>query len=96
VFLAKVKNPVTATQKHATYARKKVFVVQPVNPDGTERGDEWVAVDCVGAGPGDVVVCGSSPGVAKKIFNIGRAPIRTLIIAIVDSIDYRDLNMKKG
>jgi microcompartment protein CcmK/EutM len=95
VFLARVKKSVTATQKHATYACKKVFVVSPVTPDGNEQGDECVAVDCVGAGPGDIVICGSSPGVAKKIFKIGRAPIRTLIIAIVDSIDYREEKEQK-
>jgi microcompartment protein CcmK/EutM len=94
VFLAKVKKSATSTQKHAAYNGKKVFVVQPVAPDGKEQGDEWVAIDCVGAGQGDIVVCGSSPGVAKKIFNIGRAPIRTLIIAIVDSVDFHDLEQR--
>jgi ethanolamine utilization protein EutN len=91
MFLAKVKKHLVATEKHEAYDRKKVFVVQPVDPDGTERGDEWVAVDCVGAGIGSTVVCGSAPGVAKKIFKVDRAPIRTLIIAIVDTIDYRDI-----
>jgi ethanolamine utilization protein EutN len=91
MFLAKILKCVTATQKHEVYSRKKVFVVQPINPDGTPNGDEWVAVDCVGAGCGNTVVCGSAPGVAKQLFKVGRAPVRTLIIAIVDSVDYRDL-----
>ena len=90
MFLAQVIKSVVATQKHESYERKKVFVVQPVTPDGRATGDEWVAVDCVGAGCGNTVVCGSAPGVAKKIFKVDRAPIRTLIIAIVDTIDYRD------
>ncbi len=88
MFLAKVKKSIVATAKHPTYAAKKVFVVQPIEPDGTETGAEWIAIDCVGAGRGDTVICGSSPGVARKIFKIGRAPIRTLIIAIVDRIDF--------
>jgi ethanolamine utilization protein EutN len=91
VFLAKVKKTVTATMKHAAYTGKKVFVVQPITPGGKELGDEWVAMDCVGAGCGATVLCGSSPGVAKSIFGMQRAPIRTLILAIVDSIDYRDI-----
>ena len=91
MFLAKVIKTVVATQKHEAYSRKKVFVVQPVNPDGKAAGDEWVAVDCVGAGCGNIVVCGSAPGVAKKIFKVDRAPIRTLIIAIVDTVDFRDI-----
>ena len=91
MFLAKVKNIVTATEKHLAYHNKHVFVVQPVYPDGRDKGKEWVAVDYVGAGIGDMVVCGGAPGVAQEIFNLERAPIRTLIMAIVDYIDYKDI-----
>jgi microcompartment protein CcmK/EutM len=91
MFLAKVKNKVVSVVKHEAYNGKIVFVVQPVLPDGTENGNEWVAIDCVGASVGDIVVCGSAPGVAKNIFHIELAPIRTLIMAIVDKIDYREI-----
>ena len=91
MFLARITRRVTSTLRHEAYRGKKVFVVEPVDPDGSVCGDEWVAVDCVGAGPGDIVVCGSAPGVAKNIFKVNRAPIRTIIIAIVDSLDYRDI-----
>lgn len=92
MFLAKVKNSVTATEKHPAYQAKRVFVVQPVLPDGTENGDPWVAMDYVGCGIGDTVVCGGAPGVAQDVFGLDRAPIRTLIMAIVDRIEYRDIN----
>lgn len=91
MFLAKVTGRVVAVEKHPAYAGKTVFVVQPVRPDGTEDGAEWVAVDYVNAGVGDIVVCGGAPGVAKTVFGIDRAPIRTLIMAIVERIDYNDL-----
>ncbi|MFC1569250.1 EutN/CcmL family microcompartment protein [bacterium] len=91
MFLAKIKKTITATEKHAAYQNRHVFVVQPILPNGKGTGDEWVAVDCVGAGIGDIVVCGGAPGVAKDLFNLDRAPIRTLIVAIVDDIDYRDI-----
>jgi ethanolamine utilization protein EutN len=87
LFLAKVKQSVVATFKHPAYNNRKVFVVQPVHPDGSEHGSAWVAVDYVGAGCGDLVVCGSSPGAARKLFGVKRIPIRTLILAIVDRID---------
>jgi microcompartment protein CcmK/EutM len=91
MFLARVKKKVVSVQKHETYLGKIVFVVQPVLPDGTEQGDEWIAMDYVGSGVGDLVVCGGAPGVAKTVFNIELAPIRTLIMAIVDKVDYRDI-----
>lgn len=87
MFLARVVKTVMASQKHPAYDGKIVYVVQPVRPDGSNDGSEWVAVDYVGAGIGDTVVCGGAPGVAKSIFNIDLAPMRTLIMAIVDRID---------
>ena len=88
MFLARVKRKVIASAKHPAYNGKRVFVVQTVNPDGEEVGEEWLAMDYVCAGIGDIVVCGGAPGIAKEIFELDFAPIRTLIIAIVDRIDY--------
>lgn len=91
MFLAKVKKKVVSSEKHCSYNGRILFVVQPVLPDGTEDGDEWIAMDYVGADIGDVVVCGGAPGVAKNLFNLDLAPIRTLIMAIVEKLDYRDI-----
>lgn len=93
MFLARVKRKVVASEKHPAYHGKRLFVVKPVYPDGREKGtdNEWIAVDYVGAGIGDIVVCGGAPGVAKEVFNLELAPIRTLIMAIVDHIDFRDI-----
>lgn len=91
MFLARVTKRVVATEKHPAYLGKTVQVVQPINPDGSDKGDEWVAIDYVGAGIGNIVVCGGAPGVAKAVFNLELAPIRTLIMAIVDHIDYNDI-----
>ncbi len=91
MFLARVKKRVVSAQKHSAYQAKTVFVVQPVRPDGEEVGNEWVAMDYVGAGVGDIVVCGGAPGVSKMVFNLESAPIRTLIMAIVDEVKYNDI-----
>jgi microcompartment protein CcmK/EutM len=90
MFLARVTHAVVSAEKHEAYQGKIVYVVQPVRPDGSDDGPEWVAVDYVGAGVGDIVVCGGAPGVARKVFDIELAPIRTLIMAIVDSMDVHD------
>ncbi len=89
MFLARVKKIITSTAKHPAYNSKRVFVVQRVSPDGTENGAEEVAIDYVGSGIDDIVVCGGAPGVAQEIFDLKEAPIRTLIMAIVDKIDYK-------
>ncbi len=91
MFLARVTKRIVSTEKHEAYKGRIVFIVQPVRPDLTENGSEWLAVDYVGAGLNDIVICGGAPGVAKKVFNIESAPIRTLIMAIVDKIEYNDI-----
>jgi ethanolamine utilization protein EutN len=90
MFLARVEKKVISSAKHKAYDGKTVYVVQPVNPDGRPKGAEWVAVDYVGANIGDIVVCGGAPGVARDVFHMDLAPIRTLIMAIVDRVDYSD------
>jgi len=94
MFIARVKKVVTATEKHPAYTAKRIYVVKPVYPDGRDKGEnnEWVAMDYVGADVGDIVVCGGAPGVASEVFGLERAPIRTLIMAIVDRIDYTEWN----
>lgn len=91
MYLAKIKKIVVSTEKHPAYNGKRLFLVETVRPDGKCTGEEEIALDYVGCGIGDTVVCGGAPGVAKDVFGLDRAPIRTLIMAIVDRIDYRDI-----
>ena len=58
MYLARVKKRITATEKHPAYQKKHVFAVQPVYPDGRDKGNEWAAVDYIGAGIGDIVEIG--------------------------------------
>lgn len=91
MFLAKITKKITSSHKHDAYKGKSVFLVRTINPDGTDAGEEWVAMDYIGAGVGDTVICGGAPGVAKNLFNLKLAPIRTLLMAVVEKIDYRDV-----
>jgi ethanolamine utilization protein EutN len=91
MFLARVQKRVVSAAKHKAYDGKTVYIVQPVLPDGTAEGNEWVAIDYVGANIGDIVVCGGAPGVAREVFHVDLAPIRTLIMAVVDRIEYKNL-----
>lgn len=81
MYLAKVLCPVVCTVKHRVFDGKRLLLVRPI--DGAED-DYEIAVDYVGAGPGDTVIAGGPPGVAQTVFGLERAPIKTLIMAIVD------------
>ena len=48
-----------------------------------------------GAGEGDTVIVGAGPGVAQEVFGIENAPIRELIMGIVDHFDVSFLEETK-
>jgi ethanolamine utilization protein EutN len=92
LFLAQIKQSIQSTEKNPAYRGRALFVVQPLCPDGISMGQECVALDYIGAGIGDLVLCGSAPGLAREVLHMGKAPIRTLIMGIVDTIDFRDIS----
>ena len=53
--LAKVIGNIVVTRKDNTLAGLKLLVVEPLAADGTAVGRMLVAVDAVGAGPGETV-----------------------------------------
>ena len=52
MLIARVIGELVATQKHASHEGRKVLLVQPLNLDGSDRGDAVVALDAVDAGVG--------------------------------------------
>ena len=56
MLIARVIGEVVATQKHSSHEGRKALLVQPLNLDGTDRGDAVVALDAVDAGVGDRVL----------------------------------------
>ncbi|HKS41645.1 MAG TPA: EutN/CcmL family microcompartment protein [Blastocatellia bacterium] len=88
MVLAKVVGNVVATQKDRRYEGSRILVVQPINPDGTNTGDELLALDSVDAGIGDTVVV-VREGWSASTAATGEpgAAIDSAIIGIVDEIE---------
>lgn len=78
---------IISTIKLEQYHAKKVMVVDLILPDGTASGKSVIAIDYVGAGVGDMVLVGAAPGLAKSVFKLAKAPIRSLIMGIIDHVD---------
>ena len=87
MYLAKVLGKVVSTIKHPAYQDRKLMLVQPITPDEEPMGRITIAVDYVGAGEGETVIVSGAPGGARQVFGIKRAPIRELIVAIVDYVE---------
>lgn len=84
--LARVLGSVTATAKTESLRSHKLLVVQPVDPAGADARPAEVAVDTVGAGPGDqvLIVRGSA---ARQPPESRAAATDLTIVGIVDAVD---------
>ena len=87
MYLAKVIGKVVSVVKHSAYDARTLLLVQPISLQGKVVRTPTIAVDYVGAGEGDTILVGSAPGVAQEVFDIERAPIRELIVGVVDRSD---------
>ncbi|MFH1740073.1 MAG: EutN/CcmL family microcompartment protein [bacterium] len=85
--IAKVVGSAVSTLKHEAYMAKKLLIVQPLDLEGNPLGNSTLAVDYVGAGEGDYVLVGSAPGVAQQVFSIEIAPIRELVMGVIDHVE---------
>lgn len=83
MVLARVVGTVVATQKEASLNGLRLMLVQPVDVDGAAAGAHLVAVDAVGAGPGEMVLycTGSS---ARQTQVTTNRPCDAVIMAIID------------
>lgn len=85
--LARVVGNVVSTLKHEAYDARKLLLVQPVDPKGAPEGPATVAVDYVGAGEGEYVLMGAAPGAAQLVFGISIAPIKEMVMGIIDDVE---------
>jgi microcompartment protein CcmK/EutM len=86
--VCRVKGTVVATEKHPAFAGQKLLVVQPLDENGAEHGESYLAVDVAQAGVGDVVLVNSEGNGTRQILKMGDVvPIRSLIVGIVDQVD---------
>jgi len=87
MIIGRVVGTVVATSKHELLVGSKILVVQETNPQGEDIvGKFYVAVDTVGAGPGEPVILTLGSNAAKACDNAG-APVDAAIIGIIDEID---------
>jgi ethanolamine utilization protein EutN len=87
MLIARVIGELVATQKHASHEGRKLLLVQPLNLNGTDRGDAVVALDAVDAGVGDRVLLVTECFSAMTAVGRPQSPIDMAVIAFIDQID---------
>ncbi|RKZ21908.1 hypothetical protein DRQ18_03685 [bacterium] len=93
--LARVLGSITSTHKNKELEGEKLLWLQPVGPDGKEEGKPVLAVDRVDAGKGDLVIYLDEGGSAKLIMGKPRAPVRVVVVGVVDSLTWEGESCKK-
>jgi len=86
MFIGEVVGNVWATRKHPSLKDRRLLLVRPIDPvTGQRIGDAVMALDGgVGSGPGSIVLVVDEGGSARSIIQDDKAPVRTVICAIVD------------
>jgi ethanolamine utilization protein EutN len=85
--LARVRGEIVATIKHPFYEGRRMLLLDQLTPGGDETGDYLVAIDAVDAGVGQTVLVLDEGNSARQIVDRAQAPVRTVIIGIVDAVD---------
>ena len=87
MLIARVVGELVATQKHPSHEGRKLLLVQPLNLDGSNRGDAIIALDAVDAGIGDRVLIVTEGFSAMTAVGRPQSPIDTAVIGFIDEIE---------
>ncbi len=87
MILCRVVGNAVSTVKHRAYEGRSVLVCRPVQPDGhSPCGPEFLSVDSVQAGPGDLVLVAREGNTARQILGTEADPLHSVILGIVDEV----------
>ncbi len=84
--LARVVGTVVSKINSADFEDRTLLVCDLLGPDLAPAGGYLIAVDAVGAGAGEVVLLMDEGNSARQILRAPAAPIRTVVVGIVDEV----------
>jgi ethanolamine utilization protein EutN len=87
MLIGRIVGDVVATRKHASHAGCKLLLVQPLNLDGSDRGEPVVAVDAMDAGAGDRVLLAQEGFSAMTSVGRPNSPIDMAVLGVIDSVE---------
>lgn len=87
MILGIVKGQVYSTINHPVYDKRRILLVDRITPEGREDGNYLIAIDAVDAGVGQTVLMIDEGNSARQVIDDPTAPVRSVIVGIVDSID---------
>ena len=86
MYLGKVIGSIWATRKYEAVNGYKMLFVQPMNSSLEKVGEPIIALDTVGAGPGEIIFYVTASEAVIPL-DVDMAPVDASIVGIVDSIN---------
>ncbi|HLW79447.1 MAG TPA: EutN/CcmL family microcompartment protein [Terriglobia bacterium] len=96
MLIGRVIGDVVATQKAPSHVGRKILVVQPLDLDGSARGDVLLALDAVDAGVGDRVLVVTEGWSAMTAVGRPQSPIDTAVVGVIDTVTLADAPSTRG
>ena len=84
--LGRVVGTVVSTINAPDFDGRTLLLCDLLDPSGDAAGGYLIAVDTVGAGPGETVLILDEGTSARQVLDAPGAPIRTLGVGIVDAV----------
>ena len=94
MLIGRVIGEVWATQKDPKMANFKFLAVSPIDKNRQPTASFIVAVDSVGAGPGELVLVTQGSSARQSKETEGK-PVDAVVMAIVDDIHLEDRNWQE-
>ena len=85
--LARVVGNVVSTINSPALEDRTLLLCDLLEPSGEPTGGYLIAVDSIGAGAGEMVLLLDEGNGARQVLAAPGAPIRTVVIGIVDAVD---------
>lgn len=87
MFVGQVSGEIVSTINHPDYDNRRLLVVDRLDATGKPAGGYLIGVAAIEAGVGDRVLVVDEGTGARQILGSSKAPIRSVVVGIVDSVD---------
>ena len=87
MILGRITGSVVSTIHHRIVDGHKLLVAERLDASGHPTGGYVIAFDAIGAGKGETVLILDEGSGARQILDDDKAPVRSIVVGIVDDVD---------
>jgi len=87
VKIGRVAGTVVATICSPIFEGRRLLMVDLLDLEGNETGNDVIAVDSVGAGAGETVLVLDEGNGARQVLQAPNAPVRAVVVGVIDEIE---------